>query len=637
VARSRGCFQSTAPDERWLGGRFGVLLPFVFVVTVAGCRETTPPRERTLFFEVDPAARLTVELDGESRIAVVAPPAKPLRRRLEVPAARLDLAIGLTCPPDTSCPGERVFRVTAREDGGPPRTLLERRLRVEGEQRRWVEERIDLGPLGGRTVNLEFEVDPESAPARNHPLAVWADPYLVHAAHARPPNVLLVSIDTLRADRLGCYGYAVPTSPVLDALSRDGVRFARAISQSPWTTPSHLSMFTSLYPTRHGVNLDHARLAKFLRGEGDYPTLGAAEVTLAELLRRRGYRTLAITGGGPTAPAFGLGRGFDVYQSGASAKLREPVLGRLREHLEAYRDVPLFLFFHTFEVHAPYLRHDLAGDLLSAADREAIDDLARKGGPALIPGLRKLLEERGLFRAQVTSALYDGGVLHTDRFLGRLFEELRRLDLWERTIVVVTANHGEEFADHDPKRFYDAHCSPVHEELVHVPLLLRVPGRFRPGTVVEEPVELLDLAPTLLDLVGLPVPSVMQGESLVEVVEGGRAHRRWSLSEATCVRPEWKALRNGRYKYVAAIEVGADDDRSNPKARVLVRRLYDLARDPKERKDLAEEQPDRAGSMHGQLMEILAGLRVREHDRLPTVETDRRRLTESLRALGYVE
>jgi len=592
-----------------------------------------------VFFDIAPAALRTIDLDGESRIGVVAPPGGPLRRRLEVPpGARLDLAIGLTCRANTSCSGEHVFRVTAREEGDAPRTLLERTLRAEGEERRWVEERVALGSLGGRTVTLEFAVSPENAPAgRDQSLAVWADPYLVHAAQTRPPNVLLVSIDTLRADRLGCYGYTVPTSPVLDRLARDGVRFAQAISQSPWTAPSHLSMFTSLYPTRHGVTLGIAPLVKFLEGEGDYPTLDVSEVTLAELLRRRGYRTLAITGGGPTAPELGLGRGFDVYQFGESGKLTETVFLQLHEHLEAYRDVPLFLFLHTFEVHAPYLRHDLAGDLLSAADRQAIDDLVRKGGQKLIPALRKLLEKRGLFRAEVTSALYDGGVLHTDRFLGRLFEELRRLDLWERTIIVVTSDHGEQFADHDPKRFYDAHCTPLYEELVHVPLLLRVPGRFRPGTVVEEPVELLDVAPTLLELLGLPVPPAMQGESLVGIVEGKRSHRSWALSESTCVRPEWKALRSGHFKYVAAFKVGADDDRSKPGAQVLARRLYDLTDDPGERKDLKKEQPERAGSMQDQLIEILARLRAERHDRLPTVEADRDRLSESLRALGYVQ
>jgi arylsulfatase A-like enzyme len=363
---------------------------------------------------------------------------------------------------------------------------------------------------------------------------------------------------------------------------------------------------------------------------GGYRLLGEGVTTLAEALQARGYRTLALTGGATLAGSLGFAQGFDAYRE--DRRLKRGIRHTLHAWLEGAGGQPFFVFFHTFEVHAPYPHTELTGGVLDDAQRRAIRaGLARRR--ADVPGFAALLQELGLYRRDVTSALYDGGIRYTDAVLGELLDELGRLGLERRTLVIFTSDHGEEFGDHDPGRFYDAHCRTVYEELIRVPLLLRLPGRLPAGRVVEAPVELVDVAPTVLDLLGIQAPAAWQGQSLRALAEGrSQAHKPWTLSECTCADPEMKALRSDGLKYVASYEA-PDDEHGGLSGPLLRERAFDLAADPGERRPLPG--PQRLARLRGILEERVGAASARAAPGAEAaVDAD---VLERLRALGYVE
>jgi arylsulfatase A-like enzyme len=440
-------------------------------------------------------------------------------------------------------------------------------------------------------------------------------------------NVLLISIDTLRADHLGCYGYPRPTSPHLDAFAAEGVRFARAISQSPWTTPSHMTLFTSLHPSSHQLNQSYESFLRTAR------VLPEATVTLAEVLREHGYRTLALTGGGTVAGRLGFDQGFEEYLEGYY-NLGNRVWNQLQTWLDAPREAPFFLFLHTFHVHAPYSSIELAQEHIDAETAQEMYRATLAAGSPLA-GQRRFLAERGLLRPEVTKALYDGGIRETDAFLGRLFDELHRRGLDDETLIIVTSDHGEEFADHDPKKLYDAHGHSQHEELVHVPLLVQFPRYAAAGRVVNVPVGLIDVAPTILDLLGITVPSAMQGQSLATLWRTDRPVRSAVTSEATIdPRVEHKSLRTSRFSYLVSYRTGADGERTGLPGPFLRGKLFDLRADPRERIDLVAQRPRLAARMRRALEEHFAAL---QHGAPPEVMPIDEELEEALRTLGYLQ
>lgn len=451
---------------------------------------------------------------------------------------------------------------------------------------------------------------------------------------AQVDNVILISVDTLRADRLGCYGYPEGTSPALDRLAADGVRFAQAISHSPWTTPSHMSLMTSLHPTTHTVTQGWKEFRRFSKGKGGYRVLPERVTTLAQVLHGHGFRTLAITGGGTVGAALGFDRGFDDYRSGAR-KLSPEVWSRLQSLLDDDDQRSFFLFFHTFEVHAPYLHVDDAAPLLTAAEEAELRHFIATH-PEMTEGqLKRYLSDRGLLRVDITSRLYDGGIRYTDWFLGRFFDALEERGLWERTLIVVTSDHGEEFADHRADKFYNVHCHTLYDELLHVPLILRAPGRFSDGRVVRQQVRLIDVAPTILDLLKIPVPDQMQGISLVPVMEG-RADTGPlpAYSEALCIGPEWKSLRTEHYKYMVGF--GKVTERMGIPGVPQGERLFDLGRDPGEHENLASSDAGRATQLRRQLFKHLRREARRNLGERRTLQLDPE-LESELRALGYVD
>ena len=455
-----------------------------------------------------------VNLGNDLRNARPSVPGVPLELEVEVPAgARLSFASGLL-----GRPGAVALQVRGFLSGEESEVLFEQTLESPAA---WHDVTVDLEPYAGSRLRLEFDSRLTTGEAfdPSRGLVLWAHPEVrVPPREADPPNVILISLDTLRPDHLSLYGYERPTSPHIDAWAESrGVTFEKAVAAAPWTLPSHVSMFTGLSAHRHGVNYQDAAPARL--------------DTLAELLHTAGYFTVAVTGSGYLHPRFGFAQGFERFDFGEAnmgmdAELEES-LGTVEEWLEQPVAEPFFLFFHTYEIHGPYRPRQpyfrqLTGREESPNLYMTVEDLPFEPGEVFRRGQRlSYLQGREVLEEQpedpIRQALdrYDSGIAYTDAAIGRLFERLRRLDLERRTLVVLTSDHGEMFGEHGLL----SHASLYDENLL-VPLVIALPGGEEGGRRVPYQVRGVDLTPTVLDLVGVPVPEGLDGTSLGPLLEG---------------------------------------------------------------------------------------------------------------------
>jgi arylsulfatase A-like enzyme len=462
---------------------------------------------------------------------------------------------------------------------------------------------------------------------------------------SRRPPIILISIDTLRADRLGCYGYrSRRVSPFLDALARESIVFEQHIAAAPWTTPSHLSLLTSRRPSAHGVTESFRQLNAGLTGPARLPVLPEDVPTLAQVLKRAGWATGALTGGVTMDPRIGFGRGFDVYDT-SMFKLRAGNVRRLLQWVTAQGQRPFFLFWHSFEVHAPYLRGDFLPEALpperARALSRALARLERHPERSSTIVGRRVLERHDAFNAEVTSALYDGGVLAMDRWIGRVIEHLRSRSLYDRSLIVVTSDHGEQLGGRG-RGFYDLHGRTLYDEMIRVPLIIKLPGQARAGTRVGVTTRAIDVMPTILDLAGVSGKGLgLQGKSLQPLWENPeRASPRLALTESTSGPDELKSLRSDDCKYIMRIDrqhVRAEGRSSIPTDPAM-RQLFALADDPHERSNLLG-LPNPPASAEETAARFDEELRARVGEAPGTVLTragDSKTL-DDLRALGYLE
>jgi len=431
------------------------------------------------------------------------------------------------------------------------------------------------------------------------------------AGTTTPPNVVLVTIDTLRADHLGCYGYGRPTSPAIDALAAGAERYTRCQATSAWTVPSHASLFTGRFPSQHG-----AHNVPTPRGEEQrFRGLASGTPTLAEALAAEGYRTAAFVANAVyLAPKLGFGRGFEVYQAerlGADA-LNEPILRWLEE-----RDSrPFFLFVNYMDAHRPYAADPLPGSALPPASREHPGALLDRLCEAVLGGDRPAPRE--LTEAVVLQ--YDTGIAHADRAIGKLLGKLRELGLDDSTLVVVTSDHGESFGEH---RLVE-HSKDVYQPLLHVPLIVRRPGQGA-GRVDERLISLADVPALILESMPRDVAARLARD--FPGPPGGREPlAEQHFSQSRDMRAAWgarfervrEAIFAGRYKLIRSSD-GFHE-------------LYDLAADPGEQANLFGERPELAARLLQALERALAA--PPEATGAPAALNEAERA--DLRALGYL-
>jgi len=468
-----------------------------------------------------------------------------------------------------------------------------------------------------------------------------------------PYNVIFLSVDTLRADRVGCYGYeARATTPTIDGLADESVLFENAITPAPWTTPAHMSMMTSLSPSSHGVMAPFTSFWRALQsGLRGYDHLPASRVTFAEVMAEHGYVAAAFTGGGTVDPAIGFDQGFGSYDT-SMFKLTNENVGDMLRWVAAHAHSPFFLFWHTFEVHAPYLDADFLAEVVAPEHATAIakrtqriknllsDTVWASRSDRLRAEQKAVLLEHDAFQRNVCEALYTGGVRTADRWLGQVVDALRREGLYDKTILIVTSDHGEEFGEHRQRHWYDSHGRNLYEETVHVPLLIKLPNGYAGGTRVRSVVSTLDIMPTILDLLRIaPAKNEMQGRSLEPLWRGSSRGEAIAFCEAAATPAERKCVRTDRYKYIVTIDEQTVEKlgrKAFPTSQFL-EELYDLRQDPLEHHDLLDSQPTAAAR------KVAADLqqRLRHHlaEQSGTAEAAPLSSTtiDRLRGLGYIE
>jgi arylsulfatase A-like enzyme/Tfp pilus assembly protein PilF len=400
------------------------------------------------------------------------------------------------------------------------------------------------------------------------------------AAAASPPNLIFITIDTLRADHLGCYGYKEIRTPNIDSLAADSVRFERAYSAVPVTLPSHTVMFTGTYPTLNGMH------------DFSGNKLGPNQTTLATVLKDAGYTTGAVLGSAVLDSRFGLNRGFDFYYDHFDfSRLQESNLDEMERPGNIVADKALawlgqnsqrqfFLWMHLYDPHHPY----------------------RPPEP---------------FAKEYKDRPYDGEIAFADEQVGRLITFLKEKELYRNTLIVLTGDHGEGLGEHGEK----THGFFIYNSTLHVPMIIHLPGGQ--AKTIDKVVNLADLMPTLLETLKLSVPTQVQGKSLLPLIAKQPAEARNLYAETFLPRlhfnwSELRSVENQKYHFIDA-----------PKPE-----LYDLSKDPGEMQNLFDQKKAVSEEMRALLARMIkensGSQELAEKSGLDPA------LAERLRSLGYM-
>lgn len=574
-------------------------------------------------------------------------------------AGQLETSVGLSGRGWTRSVAGVSVKVSLRSARGREKVLAESTLGRGGEgMGRWTPIRADLTPYVGTTITLRLTRRTLTPPGRKkEDLAAFADPAsfvslesptlipAVPGKDPRPPIVLIV-FDTLRFDHLPMYGYPRATSPNLVALSKDSIVFETCLSAAPWTLPSITTMLTGLYPGQHMAGLRRPQKEKFrVKDEAEFiapfrtfrsVTRLASDVrTLGDWMQDAGYLSAAFVENSYLSDHSGLSRGFSRYQwvydfhdHVKTPEARRRVYGGdvpAREWLDEHANARVFLFRHYISPHMPYL--SIPGEEVFAkpdpdsgiGDSFEDEQGAQEGryGPR---ARRRIVD------------LYDESIRLVDRRLGDLLAALKRNGLYDRSLIIVTSDHGEEFWDHGGF----GHGHTLYQEVLRVPLIVKLPGNARGGTRVTAPARLIDIVPTVLDFIGATATSPLPGRSLFPVREEKTGFFE-SFAEASLYGPPRQLARRGSMELIAT---GPRSDRlvfgDRTGLREKPEELYDLAADPMEKRDLASSDAASLAALKRFLTEKMAGL----HRASPAGSSEGLELSEEeleqLESLGYV-
>ena len=482
------------------------------------------------------------------------------------------------------------------------------------QRNQWLDRSVDLASWSETEAQLLFEVltdDDPAAPMANDPVfPLWGNPVVFskHNPIERPP-IILISVDCLRPDHMGLYGYQRNTTPRLDEFAEEAFVFEAATAASSWTLPSHMSMMTGLTPSFHAVSRERK--------------LGPSIGYLPELLSEGGYEAIGVVSGAYLSPSFGFERGFHKYRVLKRSRAAQTIDVATAWLSEAQgRDV--FLFLHLFDPHWRYLPPDDFVELFGPRPENVdallstIIDRAPPSGPKDIEQLENL---------------YDGEIAYVDQELGRLLDWLKERGLYEASMIIITSDHGEAFYEHE----HWQHSDTLYEEMIRVPLLVKWPYSSA-RTSVETAVSHVDLFSTILEAAGLP-PTETGGTSFGRYRKGtSPAGSKPTVSEVIwwAGDPVVKkvSLRSRELKYIATFEASADDDLTIDKMRK--EELYDLVLDPGEKNNL--QTPSHMEAFRRQLQAHLESAREFRADRdqggQVVIDED---VLEQLRALGYLQ
>ena len=454
------------------------------------------------------------------------------------------------------------------------------------------------------------------------------------ATHAGKPNVLFILVDTLRADRLGCYGNLNGLTPVMDSVAAEGVLFERGIAQAPWTLPSVASLFSGVYPSVHGANKYETVETADVQSVG-VNVLADTYETLAERTHAGGCATAGFVANIFLKPKFGLNQGFAFFDDSfvANDTPGSTVNAAAIQWLQQRKtDEPFFMYLHYMDVHAPYTADDrfvepLVKKVADLPDKREVSREEYHKHPGYFkkssaPYLKNPLHKPVMPYAEYWYARYDAGVAQIDFYIGELRSELQRMGLWDDLYVVITADHGEALGEH---RVWTHGLTP-HQDQLHVPMIIRWPGQVPAGKRITQSVRMFDLMPTLLEHLGLLDAGDIQARSLAGLIRGDETADRVALGEAVKDNFRLRALVEGKWKLIF----------NGATKRAW---LFDLDNDPGEQTDVAAEHEDIVERIKAKLEEIVAENRERalraSNSTDQQVQPASQEELERLKALGY--
>jgi arylsulfatase A-like enzyme len=445
---------------------------------------------------------------------------------------------------------------------------------------------------------------------------------------ASSPNIILVIIDTMRRDHAGLYGYGRKTTPVIDSLAADGMAAEHAVAQAPWTAPSVASMFTSRYPSVAGAGAVESVSGVRDNDKRMPGKLGESAFTLAEALQEGGYYTGCVQTNIFASDEFGMLQGFQKKLKGAYNADKVVGLGnRFMDHAASSagpRRKPFFLLLHFMDLHYPVYPPPPYDGIFPVRDgkphKKEHHGWMYSAGDGL--GSEEFMDYRSH-----RVALYDGALSYVDSQLGRLVGHLKEAGLYENTVIVIAADHGEEFWDHaelekelmpNPHAEYGVgHGHTMFGELLDVPLVFHGPG-VPEGSKVSF-ARNLDIMPTILGLAGLDASGLgLEGVDMLKPTGPGHVGDGLAFSEDINCGYEMKAVQEGRYKYIRGRGFAL---------------LYDKVADPEETSDISGREPALARRMDGRLAAVLAGMKPRERKSAACLPGAR----DALHSLGYLQ
>ncbi len=559
------------------------------------------PKEAT--YASEPAGVRSEHRNSIYRLALYTHAPGRLEYRVRVPeAGRLDLGLGVLRDD-----APVTFRITANQGGGEAEVLLEE---TYGDKEQWAQRTVDLSAWAGRTVSLALEADAEKAGT----VALWAAPTLTGARATEKPNIIFYVIDGGGADHMSVYGYNRRTTPNMDRLAAEGAVFEHAYSNSSWTKPSTASFMTSL---------QHSVLGGYKTNSDPLPD---EAVTMAEHMHGAGYQTAVFVANPQAGTLTGLERGVDVFREewtefayfvgehyAESSRIMHEAFWRWRE---AYPGAPYWVHFQTTDVHQPWRSvAPFAGLFITPERRETVGEWYEQLRALEGPWFGRF-EKTGISRIAFYDAgrdLYDETMAHQDHQLGQLVERLKAQGEWENTLLIVAADHSTRAAGGEFGRGMQDSVPPAWEvgrgigdwgpgpmfrsSVSRIPLMVVWPGRIAGGQRFSQPVSMVDVLPTILDLAGLPRPAVMQGQSLAPLLLGEEGWEpRPVILDEFYVDQETGEFR-GRIEVIdgrwgASLEINPDPEEEPEEQRPAPLLLYDLWRDPLCLNSLHEERPD---------------------------------------------
>lgn len=578
--------------------------------------------------------------------AIFSPPKTVLRYALKIPEAGvLDFGYGLM-QESWRTKGDGVqFHIDIKA-GDKEERLFDANVNPfkRVDHRKVFKEKLDLSDYANKKVEISFITERNNGILND--LSYWCNPCIYsqrdpQKTNKQPTNVILISLDTLRADHLGCYGYSRSTSPTIDSFSKDSVLFSNCFSTAASTLVAHMSLVTSLNPKSHRVYNDKA---------GD--TLSPEFLTVADVLRGHGYYCGALTGSGLVSAIFGFSKGFDEYHEDRYSQFKgdsaENLYANASRWLNRNSDKKFFLFLHTYQVHNPYKNDSSLGKMFITEDSKwqninlmgLLRGRERKNPgsyPSELEDRAKRILESYLFRFRLLSEderqnivdLYDGEIRHTDEYLIKpLLSELKKLNIYENTMVVLLSDHGESFEDHSMWE----HGVQLYNELIRVPLIIKFPGSEHEGSTIENSVSIIDVLPSILEELGIAPLSQFEGKRVQNIISGTEdadricyAETRTAGRKISVVKGHDKLIFNGAPKSVYhLIAIPSQLE------------YYDLLRDPFEKNNIEVQNRADLSGLIQKLIEYWENSRDIEGRPQKKIELPED-LEEQLKALGYIK